>query len=125
MTAHDVYQQGVSVALFLKESFAFWAGLSIVINVLLRVKSAEKWVDSARATRGGAWAIGLLETWGIDPVPGIKLTAAFVAGRAAQLSGHDHTIALREAHGASLDHDAPPASGGEARASGGGPQGEP
>jgi hypothetical protein len=105
-TFSEAFARAGELIVFLNQCFYFWAGLSLAINVLLKIKPAEKWVALARLTRLGGWVIGILETWGIDPVPGIKLTAAFVAGRAAMLSGHELV---------SRDHDLvthlPPASG--------------
>lgn len=60
-----------------------WAIASGVLNTLLRVKSAERWVELAEKTRVGGAIISLVRSWGFDPVGGLRVAALAVSAKAA------------------------------------------
>lgn len=60
-----------------------WVVLSAILNVALRVKRAEKWVELAKQTPYLAWMPRLLETLGVDPVAALKGAATVTSAKAA------------------------------------------
>mgnify|MGYP003345499347 CR=1 FL=1 len=75
-----------------------WLALSAVLNLMLRLKSAEKWVEHAEKTRGGAAVISVVRMVGVDPAGAMRALALIASARAAA--------------GATMGHSAPTSSTG-------------
>ncbi len=59
-----------------------WIALSIVINLLLRLRSTEQWVELCEKSPRIASIIRLLRAVGIDPVKALEAGIATVNGKA-------------------------------------------
>jgi len=70
-----------------------WLVLSAVLNLMLRLKSAEKWVEQLEGTRGGAAIISIVRMVGVDPAGAMRALALIASARAAAgaTMGHTHS----------------------------------
>jgi hypothetical protein len=76
-----------------------WLMLSAIINLLLRVRSAEQWVALCERHPKGAAVARLVRALGVDPAGAIRALALLVSGKAAEATARQ---ALP-----SGEHDAP------------------
>lgn len=60
-----------------------WVVLSAALNVALRVKKAEKWIELAEQTPSLAWIPRWLRALGADPVAALKGAATVTSAKAA------------------------------------------
>lgn len=60
-----------------------WVVLSAALNVALRVKKAEKWIELAEQTPSLAWIPRWLRALGVDPVAALKGAATVTSAKAA------------------------------------------
>lgn len=60
-----------------------WVVLSAILNVALRVKKAEKWVEAAEKSPSVAWIPRALRALGVDPVAALKGAATVTSAKAA------------------------------------------
>lgn len=60
-----------------------WVVLSAVLNLLLRVKKAEQWVELAQGIPALALGIRALRALGVDPVAALKGAATVTSAKAA------------------------------------------
>lgn len=68
-----------------------WLALSAVLNLMLRLKSAEKWVEQLEKTRGGAAIISIVRMVGVDPAGAMRALALIASARAAAGATIGHT----------------------------------
>jgi hypothetical protein len=68
-----------------------WLALSAVLNLMLRLKSAEKWVEHLEKTRGGAAVISVVRMVGVDPAGAMRALALIASARAAAGATMGHT----------------------------------
>ena len=83
MTPDDVKTKAWEAWTWLIFLGGHWVVLSAILNVALRVKKAEKWVELAKQTPYLAWIPRLLETLGVDPVAALKGAATVTSAKAA------------------------------------------
>lgn len=60
-----------------------WVVLSAVLNIALRAKSAQKWVELAEQTPSIAWIPRWLRALGVDPAAALKGAATGASVKAA------------------------------------------
>lgn len=76
----------------------FWLVASAVINLLLRVRSAEQWVSLCERYPKGAAILRLVRALGVDPAGALRALALFASGKAAAASAQ--TLGTSQARGA-------------------------
>jgi hypothetical protein len=84
MTLHDVVLHLQHAKTAILTAVDWWLVASSIINVALRLKPLHKWVEQAESTKLGAAAIGVVRSWGIDPVEGGHLLVTAINALAAR-----------------------------------------
>lgn len=60
-----------------------WIAVSAVLNLLLRLKTAEKWVEQVERTRVGAAVVGVVRSLGVDPASALRTLVVMASAKAA------------------------------------------
>ena len=60
-----------------------WIAVSAVLNLLLRLKTAEKWVEQLEKTRIGAALVGVVRSLGVDPASALRTLVVMASTKAA------------------------------------------